>query len=410
MGLITLKTIIFIIFSSKNNQRRKTNKQAIWDKDYNYKMKNNNKSDISYNPLVSILSPCYNEGITLENCIKGFNKQSYKNFEVLIINDGSTDNTKEVGAMLEKKYPKMVRLINKKNGGKANALNYGLKQAKGEIVICIDADSVFKNDTISQLVMPFKDPKVAAVAGNVRISNSDNLLTKNQSIEYITGQYLEKRTFSELDCVQVISGCVGAFRKSTLLKVGGYSSDTLVEDMDLTVTLAKNGYKIVYNPDAVAYTEAPANLKDFIKQRYRWCYGRYEVLKKHKGILFNKKYGRIGTVGLPYYLIMPWVDVVSSIILVFALVTAILTNNLLFYAISFGIFAVPFVLLILYIMYVDGIKEQKKLSLYAIVQSVYYSYLINYINVKAAVDHSIGIRANWNKFGRLGANKIPGTT
>ena len=274
-------------------------------------------------------------------------------------------------------------------------------------MICIDADSVFQNDTVEELVAPFSDPDVAAVAGNARISNTGKVITKNQSVEYITGQNLEKRTFSELNCIQVISGCVGAFRKDRILEAGGYSPDTLVEDMDLTITLAKMGYKIVYNPNAIAYTEAPENLSDFMKQRYRWCYGRYEVLKKHKDMMFKKEYGRIGTIGLPYYLISPWVDVLTSAILASTLIVSILTNNLWLYAINFGIIAIPFVILTTYIIYIDGVKEQGKLPFYAVVQGLYYSYLLNYINIKAGIDYKRGVKANWNKLKRTGKNTIP---
>ncbi len=391
MGILTLKTLILVGFSYKSYTATQEDDK---DKEFFY-------------PLVSILSPCYNEGITLANCIKGFVNQTYQHMEVIIINDGSTDNTKEVAEKLAKEYPTMVRFLDKKNGGKATALNYGVQHARGEIVICIDADSIFQNDTVEQLVRPFRDPNVAAVAGNVRIANTSTMITKNQSVEYITGQNLEKRTFSELNCIQVISGCVGAFRKDKLLEVGGYSPDTLVEDMDLTITLAKGGYKIVYNPKAIAYTEAPANLKDFMKQRYRWCYGRYEVLKKHRDIIFNKEYGRIGMLGLPYYLIAPWVDLVTSGVLAVTLIIAAVTNNLVSYLINFVIFAIPFALLMFYVLYIDGIKDQKRLPIYAIIQGIYYSYLLNYINIKAGIDHQLGVRANWNKLKRVGTNTLP---
>jgi peptidoglycan-N-acetylglucosamine deacetylase len=391
MLILTIKTMILLWFASKS---------------YNLQKDKGEESSFHY-PLVSILSPCYNEAATLANCIKGFANQTYPCLEVIIINDGSTDNTREVAQQLVAQYPTMVRLLDKENSGKAQSLNYGIHHAVGDIMICVDADSIFQKDTVEQLVAPFRDPTVAAVAGNVKISNTNTLITKNQLVEYITGQNLEKRTFSELNCIQVISGCVGAFRKDRVLEVGGYSSDTLVEDMDLTISLAKKGYRIVYNPRAVAYTEAPENLANFMKQRYRWCYGRYEVLKKHREMMFKKEYGPIGTVGLPYYLISPWLDVFTSVIVATSLIIALLTNNILLYAINFAIIAIPFILLILYIIHIDGVKGQRKLPIYAIVQGMYYSYLLNYINIKAGIDYKLGVKANWNKFERVGKNTLP---
>lgn len=389
MAVFTLKMVILLSFSYKNHKHELT----YVDND-------------DYNPLVSIISPCYNEAPTLANCIKGLMDQSYKNLEILIVNDGSTDNTVEVANQIIKEYPN-VRFFNKENGGKSTALNYGIKHAKGSIIICIDADSVFRKDTVSQLVAPFEDLEVMGVAGNVRISNTNEILTKNQSIEYMMGQNLEKRTFSELNCIQVVSGCVGAFRKDKLIEVGGYSSDTMVEDMDLTVSFAKKGYKIMYNPKAIAYTEAPVNLRDFIKQRYRWCYGRYQVLKKHKDILFKRSYGMMGVIGLPYYLISPLIDIGTSVIVIFTFIVAIITGNLISYAINFGIFAILLIAMISYIMYIDGIKEDRKLPLYLILQSMYYAFILNYINIRAGVDHWIGVKASWNKLARLGVNRIP---
>ena len=391
LGILTLKTMVLVTFSYKSY--RKTPEKP--------------KSAKQDQPFVSILSPCYNEGPTLVNCIVGLVNQSYKNMEVLIINDGSTDDTKAVAEKLALQYPRVVRLLNIPNGGKAKALNYGLKHAKGEIVVCIDGDTIFREDTVENLVSSFSEPDVVAVAGNVRISNSNNLLTKNQSIEYITGQNLEKRTFSELNCVQVISGCIGAFRKDKVLEVGGYSSDTIVEDMDLTVTLAKKGYRVVYNPRAIAYTEAPTDIRSFMKQRYRWSYGRYEVLKKHWDMIFKREYGMLGMIGLPYYLISPWMDLAASLILISTFLIAVFTNNFIAYAINFGIFLIPLVSLILYVLYIDRIHNQNELPIYAIAQSLYYSYILNYVNVRAAIDHRRGVRATWNKLARSGTNKIP---
>ena len=388
LALLSVRALFLVAFSYKN---------------YSRKLKINK----SFRPFVSIIVPCYNEELTLDNCIKGLLNQSYDNYEILIVNDGSKDNTKAVGKGLEKEHHGKIRFLDKPNGGKASALNYGIERAKGSIIISIDADSIFVNDTVVQLVAPFEDPKVDAVTGNVRVSNTNNLLTKSQSIEYLTGLNLEKRTFTELNCIQVISGCIGAFRKERLLDAGGYSSDTLIEDMDLTVTMAKRGCKIVYNPHAIAYTEAPETLGDLYKQRYRWGYGKWQVIKKHKDIILNKEYGSIGTIGIPYFLVALWINILTAIIMGGLLVSAIISNHLISYISVLLVFSIPVLVIFCYVLYIDRNKDSNTLPLYVIIQILYYPFVIMYCDVKAWIDFKRGVKTNWNKLKRLGLNLIP---
>ena len=267
-----------------------------------------NDKKICYTPSVSILVPAYNEEIVLENCVKSLIRQDYpNNYEVIIVDDGSTDDTKVVGEALAEKYSR-VRFYSKVNGGKASALNYGIQKSRGKIVVCIDADSILADDALLHLVRPLADLSVGAVGGNVKVANRSKLLNLHQATEYIVGLNIQRRAFSQFGCMQVISGAIGAFRKSVLVEVGGYSDDTIVEDMDITVAIAKAGYQVKFSPNAVAYTEAPESIKDFMKQRYRWTIGGFKVLKKYREMIFNKEYGRFGMVGLPYFLIFPWID------------------------------------------------------------------------------------------------------
>lgn len=361
--------------------------------------------DNNYQPFVSIIVPCFNEALTLSNCIKSLINQKYTNFEIVIVDDGSTDNTKEVGQQLSLVYAEKVKLLSKANGGKACALNYGIKHSSGEIIISMDADSIFLNDTLQNLVSTFKGNDVVAVSGNVKISNREKFLNKHQNIEYISGQNIQRRAFAYIGCMQVISGTIGAFRREKLLEIGGYSSDTIVEDMDVTIELAKRGYRIEFNGNAIAYTEAPENIKDFVKQRYRWVYGCFQVINKHREILFSKKFGRIGTIGLPYCLIFPWVDVIISILFIYILIQTLIYGHpfglLFFYILMFLIQAG----VLCYALHID--KEKKSLSLLSFIETLWYPHLINFVTIIAGVSYMRGSKISWNKMPRMGKNLFP---
>jgi cellulose synthase/poly-beta-1,6-N-acetylglucosamine synthase-like glycosyltransferase len=375
-------------------------------KHYN-EYKNPPMINLTSGPSVTAILPCYNEALTIENAAKSMMGQSYKNLEVLIVSDGSTDNTNVIGKKLADKYGPKLKFIEKPNGGKASALNVGITHAKGEIVICMDADSVFGKDTVAYLASSFNDPNVVGVAGNIKVSNSCNFWTRSQRVEWATGLQLQQRAFSELGCMQVITGAVGAFRKSALLEIGGYSSDTIVEDMDLTVTLQRHkGAKVLFNPWAIAKTEAPESFKDFYKQRYRWTYGRYQILKKHKDMLFNPEFGLMGMFGLPYYLLTPLLNAGTAILFVFVIVLAAATNSLPIAVLYIGLAASVTIALGLYAVYIDNNHDNYKLSLYGVIQNMWYMFIITYIDFKAWFDHAIGIKTKWNKVARYGKNTI----
>ena len=159
------------------------------------------------------------------------------------------------------------------------------------------------------------DSSVVAVGGNVKVINRRNLLGLAQSVEYISGLNLQRRAFARAGAMQVISGAIGAFRRSALLEIGGFPDDTIVEDMDVTISLAATGGRTVFEARAIAFTEAPETLGAFLRQRYRWTFGGYQVLRKHKGLMRTGR-GRIGWLGLPYFLVFPWIDVMVSVIFV----------------------------------------------------------------------------------------------
>lgn len=249
-------------------------------------------------PLVSVLVPAYNEGEVIQKTIHSLLASRYQNLEILVIDDGSKDNTYEC-AVSATSDPR-VRVFRKENDGKGQALNFGLLRARGEYVVAIDADTLFERDTIPYLVGRLLDPQVGAVAGNIKVGNRNSMLTRWQHLEYVVGINLDKRFFDLLGCVPVVPGAVGAWRREAILEAGGYSRATMAEDADLTLSVQRAGWKVVYEDRAVAWTEAPTSWSCLFKQRLRWTFGTLQCLWKHRDAFFNPKSGTLGMIGLPY--------------------------------------------------------------------------------------------------------------
>jgi poly-beta-1,6 N-acetyl-D-glucosamine synthase len=249
-------------------------------------------------PLVSVIVPAYNEERAIGKTIDALLQLSYPNKEIIIVDDGSTDGTLETATTHAGNS--VVQVITKPNGGKWDALNTGIKAAKGEFIVCMDADTLLDPDAIQQLTRHFSDPNVAAIAGNVKVGNRHGLLTKLQALEYVVGINLYRRSEASLQRVTVVPGPIGAFRASVLKKIGLFEGDTFAEDADITIKILKAGYETAYEPQAIGYTEAPTTMTNLAKQRYRWYRGSFQVLSKHKDMAFNRKYGRTGT------FVMPW--------------------------------------------------------------------------------------------------------
>jgi cellulose synthase/poly-beta-1,6-N-acetylglucosamine synthase-like glycosyltransferase len=249
-------------------------------------------------PPVSVVIAAFNEAKVINKTIATLLTSSYPDVEIVVVDDGSTDGTADV-VELEYGGSPQVKIIRKENGGKASALNIGIASCRGEIVVALDADTIFARDTITKLVRHFEDKNIGAVAGNVKVGNRGNLLTLWQAIEYITSQNFDRRAYHQLNCITVVPGAVGAWRKDAILKAGGYSSDTLAEDTDLTFKIRRMGYRSVTDNEALAYTEVPDTLKGFAKQRFRWAFGTLQCLWKHRSAMFKPRYGAFGMVALP---------------------------------------------------------------------------------------------------------------
>ena len=258
---------------------------------------------ITYAPTVSVIVPAFREEAVIVKTIASLIAQDYPGeLEVIVVDDGSPDATYQRAHDAFGTHPR-VRIVRKPNGGKASALNHGLTLAKGEIVICLDADTIFVPNTVGELVEPLHDPAVGAVAGNAKVGNRINIVTRWQAIEYVTSQNLDRRAFSLLNCITVVPGAVGAWRKEQVLAAGGFSEETLAEDQDLTLSIRRAGKAIAYADEAIGYTEAPDSLRMLSRQRFRWSFGTLQCLWKHREVFFKKEYGSLGWVALPNVLI-----------------------------------------------------------------------------------------------------------
>jgi cellulose synthase/poly-beta-1,6-N-acetylglucosamine synthase-like glycosyltransferase len=261
-----------------------------------YKKEKQRKFDDKYHPKVSVVIAAFNEASVINRTIHGVLDNNYTPLDVVVVDDGSTDGT-SARIIDEFGGDERVLLIRQDNQGKASALNNGIAKASGEIVVSLDADTIFARDTISRLVRHFSDETVAAVAGNVKVGNRINILTYWQAIEYVTSQNLDRRAYALINAITVVPGAVGAWRKSVVLAAGGYLRDTLAEDMDLTWRIREMGYRIENDSSARGYTEAPQSLKALFTQRFRWTYGTLQCLWKHRGMI--GKIGWFGRVMLP---------------------------------------------------------------------------------------------------------------
>ncbi len=249
-------------------------------------------------PPVSVIIPAYNEEAVIVTSIQTVLASDYPALEIIVADDGSKDATSALVVEHFGKDPR-VRLLTMTNGGKASAINRALEHAGGEIIISLDADTQFQTDTISKLVRWFVDPKIGAVAGNARVGNQVNLATRWQAIEYVTAQNVERRALDSLRAITVVPGAVGAWRRAALDAVGGYPEDTLAEDQDLTIAIQKQGWRVAYDVEAIALTEAPESFKALGKQRFRWSFGTLQCLWKHRSVLREGRPRGLAWFGMP---------------------------------------------------------------------------------------------------------------
>lgn len=353
---------------------------------------------------VSILIPAYNEQENIAATVESVIASSYYPREIIVINDGSKDNTgSEVQSVIDAHPEQNIRLITTENGGKARALNVGTEAAQYEIIVVLDADAVLDRDAVSYFVPHFADPLIAAVAGKVRTTSSSGFLDLFQTLEYAIGQNIDKTAFSTIGGVGVVPGPAGAWRKAFISEVGGFHVDTLVEDQEMTLSLLHLQKKVDYEPRAIAYTETPHTVENFLKQRFRWVYGTMQCFWKHKSVMAERPDSMMSLVVMPnifvYNILLPLTYPFADSALVFGLIFG-----------EWQTLVAPFLIFtVLDLLYAGwglrGEPNKWKLMLAVPMQRVVYRQLLYYTVYKALIRATEGTGTGWNKFAKMGETR-----
>ena len=413
-------------------------------------------------PSLSVIAPAFNERETIIDNIRTLLSLYYNNYEVVVVNDGSSDDTLEkiiqayelekVNYYFDYRLPcerirgvyksmnrsfKKLTVIDKRNGGKADSLNAGLNVCRNDLVVSIDADSIMEPDALLKLVKPFmeaKEKKVIGAGGVIRIANSCEIseghiqkinlprkfLPRAQVMEYTRAFLMGRMAWSELDGLLLISGALGMFDREVVIAAGGYSTKTVGEDMELVVRIrrymADHGmdYDVVYIPDPLCWTEVPSSIRVLARQRSRWTRGTLETLITHRGLFFNGKYGKLGLLGYPYWLffeyLAPIIEFLGILWFTFLAVTGrlnwpfflLLFGFVYFFAVSLSIWAVLFEEITFHKY--EKRRDVMRLVGTAFLEPLFYHPLVMLMNVKGNIDKLLHIN-KWGKMERKGFKK-----
>ncbi len=356
---------------------------------------------IDYQPKVSVIVPAFNEEVNAVRTVDYLLKSTYPDIEVIFVDDGSKDNTFEKVNSTFLNNPK-VKVLTKPNGGKAAALNFGIEYATGEILVCIDADTILPAEAIAKMIPYFADHKVGAVAGNVRVGNTLNMLTHWQSIEYTTSQNFDRRAYDAVNAILVVPGAIGAFRKTAMKEIDGFTTDTLAEDCDLTLRLLRAGFVIRTCNDALALTEAPESLNNFLKQRSRWTFGMMQSFWKHRDLLFSFKKPNIGWVALPNLLLFNFLIPIFSPLVDILFITGLFMHDADQYIFFYLLYFLIDCLISSLAYHYDHQKFDLKKALYLFVQRFIYRQLLFYVLFKAYMKALKGELVSWGVIKRTG--------
>lgn len=358
----------------------------------------------SFRPKVSVVVPAFNEADVLEGSVRSVLTSDYRKLEVIIVDDGSRDDTFKEAKRLAAQS-RRVKAFRQANSGKAAALNNGIARSSGEIVICIDADTLFVKDTVRQLVRHFRDPKVGGVAGYVRAGNIRNWLTRWQALEYITSIGLERGAQAFMGSITVVPGACGAWRREALAAAGGFSDSTLAEDCDVALSIHEAGYKIVQDVTATSYTECPLTLADLAKQRFRWTFGNIQSFWKHRRMFFRKKYGWLGMLVLPNSALSVLLPMAFWPLLLGVTTANVLAGRWWVVALFFGLVVAVQFFVALAGLLVAG-EKLRHLAVAPLTRLV-YGPLRTYILYRSLLAVLRGALVGWNKVNRTSTVKAP---
>jgi poly-beta-1,6-N-acetyl-D-glucosamine synthase len=355
-------------------------------------------------PTITVIVPVFNEGVTIRASLASLLKVDYPDLEIIVVDDGSKDNTYLHAYRAQgfaARSGKRIKLLTQTNAGKAEALNLGISEATGELVVCIDGDGVIARDALLQAVKHFQDMAVGAVAGSVRVVNRGSLVAKLQALEYLTGLGLPKRAQNAGDAVMIVPGPLGVFRKVAIQSVGGYESDTYAEDFDMTLKILGAGWRVRYDREVQGATECPVRLIDLVKQRYRWSRGILQVMAKRRASFLQARLYPLRCLGT-------WFLAFESVVL-----PLLNVGGHAAFVISGLLFGVPELIVLWWLQLIlldasvsafclQSEREQPSLILIAPIQRIFYTLFIDVISILSAIDEWRGSKMSWGTLQRSG--------
>jgi biofilm PGA synthesis N-glycosyltransferase PgaC len=358
--------------------------------------------DSNVAPHVTVIVPVFNEEAVIVPAIRALLELRYPWFDIVVVDDGSRDRTYAMASAMAGRYGNtMLRVVTKKNGGKASALNTGIALAQSPYVLCMDGDSRLSPDTLRFAMRHFSNPRVGAVAGNVKVVNRNNLWTRLQALEYIEGLNMPRRAQGFMRAVNIVPGPIGVFRRDVLLRVGGYDADTYAEDADLTLKILTDGWQIVYEDRAIAWTEAPEGLLDIIKQRYRWTRGILQAIGKRRDWLTSPRGGIAVWISLLSLffeaIIWPAVNVLGNLLFATAALAGVVPAGVFYWWALLTLLDVAAALH-------SVAMEEESLALvpYAVIYRFFFIATIDVAKLFATVEQIFHVPMTWGKLERAG--------
>ena len=383
--ILSVRHFLFLYFSAREEIRR------------------DSVPDVDHYPGISIIVPGYNEEVVIAKTIETLDQLDYPEFEVLVVDDGSTDAT-YARALEAANGRSRIRVLTKSNGGKARASNFAIEQAKYDLVFCMDADSLPQPRALREGVKHLRDPDVVAVAGSVLVLNQKNAVTRFQTLEYLTGLNFYKSAQSFFGLVTIIPGPSGLFRKDVILRMGGYHADTFAEDCDLTLRILMDGGRVVYEPLMEVRTEVPETLLAVIKQRYRWNRGILQATLKHITKLRRWREEPVAFFLIGYFmaetLVLPTLNLaVAALTLIYQIASADLS--------LFSLWLVQLTILDMsvVVMTLWDTRWPIRLLLYSVINRFTYAFFQDIVKLFSLFEEVVGIRMNWGKLERVGGGE-----